>query len=36
MVVVFSETYLIADQFQKHREVLLGQHENRKEQFFSS
>ena len=35
MIIVVSETYLIANQFQKTREMSLGLHENRKEKFFS-
>ena len=35
MIIVVSETYLIANQFQKTREMLFGLHENRKEKFFS-
>ena len=35
IIIVVSETYLIADQFQKTRGMLLGLHENCKEKFFS-
>ena len=35
MIIVVSETYLIANQFQITREMLHGLNENRKEKFFS-